>query len=420
MAERESAVEGVAVSARNPDFLVVGGGVVGITVAHELRRRFGGASVVLIEKEIQTAEHASGRNSGVLHAGFYYTADSLKARFTREGNRELTAYCEERGIPIRKCGKLVVARDVSEHAGLDELLRRGAANGVPLESVDEAQAREIEPRARTYGRAIFSPITSSVNPVTVVRQFEADARRDGVRVKCGTTYLGQRKGSVFTSGGVYHAGHVVNAAGLYADRIARDYGFSRNYRILPFKGLYLYSDEPVGGLRTHVYPVPDLKHPFLGVHATVTVDGHVKLGPTAIPAFWREQYGGVDNFRVGEMIDIVYRQLGLAAHSTFGFLPLAWRELRKYSRRRMVRLATQLMRDLKPELYRTWGQPGIRAQLFDIKERRLEMDFVIEGDEHSTHILNAVSPAFTCSLPFARHVVDLVEKRMKQNSREAA
>lgn len=405
-------------SGTTPDFLVVGGGVIGISIARELRRRLGGAAVTLIEKEPACAEHASGRNSGVLHAGFYYTADSLKARFTRDGNRELTAYCEQNGIPLRKCGKLVVARTEADHAGLDELLARGARNGVPLDSIDEAQAREIEPRARTFGRAIFSPTTACVNPVTVTRQMEADARREGVRIKTGVRYVGRRKGSVFTNGDVYHAGHVVNAAGLYADRLARDFDFSENYRILPFKGLYLYSDEPVGAFRTNIYPVPDLRHPFLGVHVSVTVDGHMKLGPTAIPAFWREQYQGGQNFRLPELFDIALRQCDLLLHSNFGFLRLAYDELRKYSRRRMTALAAELVRDLQPEQYRRWGKPGIRAQLVDVKARKLEMDFVVEGDERSTHVLNAVSPAFTGCLPFSRHVVDLIEKRLQR--KEAA
>jgi L-2-hydroxyglutarate oxidase len=401
-------------SGMSPDFLVIGGGVVGLSIARELRRRFGGAAVTLIEKEPACAQHASGRNSGVLHAGFYYTADSLKAKFTRDGNRELTAYCEENGIPLRRCGKLVVAQHEGEHAALDELLARGRRNGVPLESIDESEARRIEPRARTCERAIYSPTTSSVDPAVVMRQMEADARREGVRITCGVAYLSRRKGSVLTSAGVYHAGHVVNAAGLYADRVARDFDFSKSHRILPFKGLYLYSDEPVGAIRTHIYPVPNLQHPFLGVHVTVTIDGHAKLGPTAIPAFWREQYRGAENFRLSEFIDILYRQCGLLAFSRFGFLQLAWHELQKYSRRRMVALAAGLIRDLRPEQYRRWGKPGIRAQLINTKERRLEMDFLIEGDDRSTHILNAVSPAFTCSLPFARHVVDGIEQRTQR------
>lgn len=394
------------------DFLVVGGGVIGINVARELKRRFSDASVVVLEKEGACAQHASGRNSGVLHAGFYYTADSLKAKFTRNGNRTLTAYCEDRRLPINKCGKLVVARDAADLPLMDELLARAQHNGVPLEPVDAKQAQEIEPRVRTFERALFSPTTASVDPAAVVATMEADARQEGVRVECGVKYLRRNGNAVHTSAGPYQAGHLVNAAGLYADRVARDFCFSERYRILPFKGLYLHSDEPRGAIRTHIYPVPDLRQPFLGVHLTITVTGEIELGPTAIPAFWREQYGGADNFRLDEFLEIVNRQLSLLALSRFGFLRLAFEEQQKYSRHRMVRLAESLVRELRPAQYRRWGRPGIRAQLMDTKERRLEMDFVVEGDERSTHILNALSPAFTCALPFARHVVDAIERRV--------
>ncbi|MGH7504143.1 MAG: FAD-dependent oxidoreductase, partial [Longimicrobiales bacterium] len=149
------------------DFLVIGGGIVGLALALEARRRHPAAGVTLIEKEAACGSHASGRNSGVLHAGFYYTPDSLKARFTRDGNRRLAAYCTERGLRLRRCGKLVVARDARDHEGLDELLRRGRANGVELHDISAAEAREIEPRARTLERALFSPATASVDPAEV-------------------------------------------------------------------------------------------------------------------------------------------------------------------------------------------------------------------------------------------------------------
>ncbi|MBI3899645.1 MAG: L-2-hydroxyglutarate oxidase [Gammaproteobacteria bacterium] len=396
------------------DFIVIGGGVIGISVARELKRRFGDCSVTLLEKESACALHASGRNSGVLHAGFYYAADSLKAKFTRDGNRELTAYCEQRGLPINKCGKLVVARTEQELPALDELLRRGQRNGVEVEPVTAAQAQKIEPRARTIERALYSPTTSSVDPTAVVRQMEQDARAEGVRVECGVRYLGRRNERIVTSQGTYGAGYIVNAAGLYADRVALDFGFSQAYRILPFKGLYLYSDEPVGALRTHIYPVPDLRNPFLGVHFTLTVDGHVKIGPTAIPAFWREQYRGAANFSFSELADIVKRQLGLLVSSNFDFTRLAVEELGKYSRRRMAALAAELVPDLQPKNFRRWARPGIRAQLLNIRERRLEMDFVVEGDDRSLHVLNAVSPAFTCGLPFARYVADTIVQKLNR------
>jgi L-2-hydroxyglutarate oxidase LhgO len=394
------------------DFLVIGAGIIGTSIARELRARYPDASVLVIDKEDAPGAHASGRNSGVLHAGFYYTADSLKARFTREGNAALTAYCLERGLAINRCGKLVVARNEAEDRMLDELLRRGRANGVELEEVDEKQAREIEPRARTWRRAIFSPTTSSADPHEVLEAMVRDAEREGVRFRFRLPYRAVENGAVRAGGERIAAGYVINAAGLYADRIARDFGFSKHYTILPFKGLYLKSDEPAGAYRVHIYPVPDLKYPFLGVHFTIKVDGTTKIGPTAIPAFWREQYRGLDRFRLDEFLDITRRSLGLLFHSEFGFTRLAVEELRKYSRRRMVELARELVTDLDPSQFRRWAKPGIRAQLYDLRRRRLEMDFVLEGDARSMHVLNAVSPGWTCSIPFSRYVIDQVEHRM--------
>ncbi len=390
------------------DFLVIGGGIIGMTIARELKRRFSDSTVLLIEKESVCGEHASGRNSGVLHAGFYYTADSLKARFTAEGNRYLTAFCEENRIPINRCGKLVVAQSPEEIPVLDELLARGERNGVELESITEKEAEEIEPRVRTCERAIYSPATASVDPLRVMKAVVDAAGREGIGIRCDTAYLKRKKGRVVTNRGEIEAGYIVNAAGLYADRIARDFGFSERYRILPFKGLYLYSDEPAGALRTNIYPVPDLRNPFLGVHFTLTADRHIKIGPTAIPAFWREQYNGLENFRFSEFADVIKREIGLLVSSGFDFTRLAFEELRKYSRRRMVSLASALVREIDPRNYRRWGRPGIRAQLLDVEKKKLEMDFVVEGDDRSFHVLNAVSPAFTCAHPFARYVCDRI------------
>jgi (S)-2-hydroxyglutarate dehydrogenase len=397
-------------SVSSTDFLVLGGGIIGVSVARELKHRFRDVRVTLLEKEVKCGLHASGRNSGVIHAGFYYSADSLKAKLTRAGNQAMIAYCEEKKVPLNRCGKLVVAKDQDDLPQLDELLRRGQANGVPLENLTEEEARKIEPRVKTHERAIFSPTTASADPHRVIEEMTQDAIREGIAIHTGAPYVRAEKGMVITSQGSFAASHVVNAAGLYADKIALDFGFSEKYRILPFKGLYLYSDEPPNAFRTNIYPVPDLRNPFLGVHFTVRDNGQVKIGPTAIPALWREQYRGFDNFKFGEFIEVLFREAGLMMSSTFDFQKLALEELQKYSRPRLVALASRLAHGVRPEQYTRWGQPGIRAQLLDIKNRKLEMDFVIEGDEHSTHLLNAVSPGWTCSIPFARYVVDQIEK----------
>ena len=390
------------------DFLIVGGGIIGINIARSLKKRFPESKVTLLEKEEACGLHASGRNSGVLHAGFYYSPDSLKAKFTRVGNRALTEYCEAKKIPLNKCGKLVVAKDHRDQAGLDELIKRGKNNGIRLEELTEKDAREIEPRVKTHLRALFSPSTSTVDPGQVMKAMKDDAVKEGVEIRCGVRYLERRGETVRTSAGDYDAGYVVNAAGLYADQIARDYGFSERYRIVPFKGLYLYSDEPAGAIRTNVYPVPDMKNPFLGVHFTVMVDGRAKIGPTAIPALWREHYQGIGRFKMSEFVTIMAQTIGLLVSSRFGFLRLAAQEALKYSRARMVSLAGALVEGVKPEHYRRWGRPGIRAQLVNIATRTLEMDFVLEGDSKSMHVLNAVSPGFTCALPFSDYVCDRI------------
>lgn len=390
------------------DFLIVGGGVVGLRIAIELKQRYPDCGVVLIEKEDSLGFHASGRNSGVLHAGFYYSADSLKARFCREGNAFMRAYCEEYGLKINACGKLVVAKDESELAGLDELYRRGTINGVVLQSITAEEARAIEPRVKTFERALFSPTTATIDPAEMMSAFEREAERLGVLIRTGTRYLGRKGDTVQTNKGAIQAGFVVNSAGLYADVVARDYGFSEKYTVLPFKGLYLYSSEPKGSLRTNIYPVPDLKNPFLGVHFTVTVDGKAKIGPTAIPAFWREHYTGLERFSAAEFKEVVSLEASLFLKAGFDFRGLAQAEIKKYSRPYLVNLASTLAEGIRESDYTHWGKPGIRAQLLDIEKRTLVMDFLIENDEKSLHLLNTVSPGWTCSMPFAQYVCDKI------------
>lgn len=398
------------------DFLVIGGGVIGISIARELKSRNPNSGVCILEKEHQCGLHASSRNSGVLHAGFYYTADSLKARFTKEGNQRLTKYCEVKNLALKKCGKLVVAQNESELVWLDELMTRARNNGVPLELITDKESQAIEPRAKTYQKALFSPTTASINPTELVKSLLSDAIQEGVQLKTNTQYIHRvGKSSIKTSNGIFEAKYIINAAGLYADKIGRDFNFSKDYRILPFKGLYLYSNEPLGALNTHIYPVPDLTNPFLGVHFTITSDDKIKIGPTAIPAFWREQYQGWSNFNMPELTEIILRQAGLFLSSNFDFKALAFRELKKYSKPLLVSLAAKLAKGVDIKHYRQWGLAGIRAQLLNIRKKELEMDFVLEGDKQSMHILNAISPGLTCALPFADYVCDQIEGKISEN-----
>lgn len=392
------------------DIVIVGGGIVGLAIAREFALRRPGLRITLLEKEASLAQHASGRNSGVIHAGFYYTPDSLKARLTAEGNRLMTGYCLDNGIDINRCGKVVVAKDEKELRMLHELKARGDKNGVELSMVDEAELGVLEPNARTFKKAIYSPTTATVNPAEVVRSVAAnlDCKVD---VSLGEGFV-KRSGRrvVQTTKRRIEYKHLINAAGLYADRVAHEFGAGKKYALLPFKGLYMgYSDDTVIG--KHIYPVPDLENPFLGVHFTRTVDGHVKIGPTATPAFWRENYEGLRNFRLGELVETLSHEARLFARDSFGFRKLAFEEMKKYWGRYLIKQAARLVKRIDPAKFSGFSRPGIRAQLLDTGSMRLVSDFVVEHAEDSTHILNAVSPAFTCSFSFAGFVADDIEKR---------
>lgn len=388
------------------DYLVIGAGIIGLNIAKNLKERFSQSKILVIEKEKEVAMHSSGRNSGVLHAGFYYTANSLKAKFTKEGNFALKNFCRERNLKINECEKVVVAIDDEEVKGLEELKRRGDANKVELIWLDEDELAKLYPNIKTYKKALLCPSTATVNPKEVTKEFAKVIQELGVELLLDCKYLGSNKNLIKTSLGDFEATKVINCAGLYADKIARDFGFSKDFVIIPFKGIYLKDKNNVSNLTTNVYPVPDLKNPFLGVHYTLTVDNESKIGPTAIPAFWRENYQGFDNFSFSEFCEILFYEVKLFITNAFSFRKLAFSEIKKYNLNYFKNLAMKLTKNMNHEGYNSWSTPGIRAQLLNKKTLELVQDFVVESDKNSVHVLNAVSPAFTSSIPFANWVVE--------------
>lgn len=393
---------------KQADYLIIGAGIIGLAIARELKIRFPEKTIIIIEKEPQVAFHGSGRNSGVLHAGFYYSADSLKAKFCREGCAEWKAYAIERGLKLNACQKVVVATNEQERLGIHELKKRGDANGVEVRIVGEEELAAIDPNARTYKEALFSPTTATIDPVQISLHLAAELREQGVEILLAHPYKKKLGPTTILAGNVeITAGKIFNCAGLYADRIARDFGFCKEYTIIPFKGIHMLAARPPKpSVRTLIYPVPNLKNPFLGVHFNVTVDGKIKIGPTAIPAFWRENYKGLSRFKLDELIAIVAWELKLFITNAFGFRRLAFDEIRKYSRKHLLSLVRPMVKELDADAFTDWARPGIRAQLLHKKSLKLLQDFVVEGDDKTVHVLNAVSPAFTCSLPFGRYVVD--------------
>ena len=380
------------------DYLIVGAGIIGMTIAYKLKERDSSVSIAIIDKEESVALHASGRNSGVLHAGFYYSADSLKAKFTVDGNVQMKQFCKEHDIFVNATKKIVVVKDESELAGLYELQKRAEINGVETTIINEERVKEIDPNIKTYKKALFSPNTASVDPKEVCFTLRDVLEEKGVEFYFNTSF---EKSKI-------EYDYLINSAGAYADKIAKGFGLAKNYTMLPFKGIYLKYMENKTDVKTNIYPVPNLANPFLGVHYTVTVDGDIKIGPTAIPAFWRENYRGFDNFNFSEMIEILYYEAKLFILNSFNFRKLALSEMKNYSSKVFIQKAKDMVYKISNNFKPI--PAGIRAQLLDTRTNELIQDFVVEHTDASTHILNAVSPAFTCSFAFAEFVVEEIYK----------
>jgi L-2-hydroxyglutarate oxidase LhgO len=390
-------------AANNFDFGVIGAGIVGLAMANRIRQIHPDATIAVFDKENLVGEHASGRNSGVLHAGFYYSPDSLKAALTRDGNKLLRDFCSEENIQVKETGKVVVAQNPTEVAALQELHRRGNANGVVTELVSLERLAELEPLAKTSELALWSPHTAVANPLAVTQSLGNKVVREGTTLKLGQEVLRTTQNRIITNFGNYSVGHIINCAGLYADKVAKQFGYCDDYAMLPFKGLYWYGNWEPGKLQRHVYPVPDIRNPFLGVHLTVTIDGRAKIGPTAIPIFSRESYAGFGGLSPKEILNIVGIYPKFLTSKHHDVLGLIKTEMPKYLQRHLVSQAKALVPSVDPKDFKQRGKPGIRAQLLDIKNKKLEMDFVVRGDENSTHLLNAVSPAWTSALAMANH-----------------
>ncbi|HBG04438.1 MAG: aminobutyraldehyde dehydrogenase [Geobacteraceae bacterium GWC2_58_44] len=387
------------------DILVVGAGIIGLTIARELVKT-GHGDIVIIEKEPELGRHASGRNSGVLHAGIYYAPDSMKAKSCLNGNFLMRAYCKEKRLPLLESGKVIVTRTAEELPVLDELFRRATANGAKVEMIDEKQLAEIEPNARTVERALFSHYTAVVDPKAVLKSLKHDLKLSGkvkFHMNCRLTGL-SGSGRAATSKGEIEFRRFINAAGAYCDKVSRLFGVGDKYRLIPFKGVYrLLSKDAPFTVNSSIYPVPDIRNPFLGVHFTRSVHGDVYLGPTAIPAFGRENYGiiaGIDR----EGFAIAFQDLVLFLANPL-FRSVALSEPLKYLPSRFYRDAARLVKQLSPGDLVPATKVGIRPQLVDWETKQMVMDFMVVAEGTSLHVLNPISPAFTSSMDLAQGIV---------------
>ena len=394
------------------DVAIVGGGILGVATAMELTRRFPRLRVGVLEKEERLAVHQTGHNSGVIHSGIYYKPGSLKARNCVAGAKALLEFCDEHGVAYDLCGKVIVATREDELGRLDDLYERGVANGVPgLEMIGPERLREIEPHAAGI-RALWSPNTGIIDYTEVTEAYSRVFRENGGDVLTGARVEGVSQDSggaitVETTLGDVSARYLVNCAGLYAHRVAHMMGAPYDLRIIPFRGeYYTLSDEGAELVRGLIYPVPDPRFPFLGVHFTKGIHGGVEAGPNAVLAFAQEGY---TKFKVN--IGETLATLGFP-----GFWSMAGRywktAFQEYHRSFSKGAFTRSLQRLVPEI-ESWhlagGGAGVRAQAVE-RTGALVDDFRITRTGNAIHVRNAPSPGATASLSISKGIVDMAEE----------
>jgi len=393
------------------DFVVIGGGIVGLSTARALLERHPGARLLLLEKEGGWARHQTGHNSGVIHSGIYYKPGSYKARFCLEGARALVEFCRERGIEYEICGKVIVAVEPGELPLLDALYERGLKNGLEVEKIGPGELKEIEPHASGLA-AIRVPSTGIVDFKKVAEAFAALVRVRGGELRTGTRVedISERGREVVvrTNKGVFHARALVNCAGLYSDRVARLCGVEPGAKIVPFRGEY-YELRPEKRylVKNLIYPVPNPNFPFLGVHFTRSIDGMVEAGPNAVLGLAREGYKKTD-FDLKDFVEeVTYPALWRLARKN-------WRtgigEIhRSVSKKAFVRGLKKLVPEVE-EGDVVSISAGVRAQALK-EDGAMVDDFLISEGENSVHVLNAPSPAATASIPIGQEIARRIAEK---------
>ncbi len=384
------------------NYLIIGGGVIGSSIAREISQR-GLGNVIVLEKEVQLAQHASGRNSGVIHSGINHKPDTLKARMCLEGSLMLRDYCREHDIPMHECGTIVVARNSEEENRLENLLQMGLEVGVPcLRIIGRDELKEKE-TAIEGTKALFSPTGAIVNSTALVASIANEAKSLGAHYHMGCKVESIEKDMVTTNYGRFKSDQIINCAGLYCDKIAHMMHMGLDFMVVPFKGSYMKINLPINSM---VYHVPDLRYPFLGVHLTKSIDGKVIAGPTA-ELSWRGREAYDRKTDISEFLEMLKSINFLRLVSNSEFLKIAAQNFRiTISKKTFINEVNSFLKGRKiSECDIHPYKCGIRAQVVD-KKGRMVNDFLIERNYYSIHILNTVSPGLTSSLAFAKYVVD--------------
>jgi (S)-2-hydroxyglutarate dehydrogenase len=397
-------------------FAIIGAGIVGVTLARALQKKFPKAKISVFEATKGLGAHASGRNSGVLHSGIYYPPETLKAKFCRDGGRAMAEYCQHRQLPILNCGKLIVPTTSEKVQTLETLMAYADGNGVKAVLISKRELLAMEPHARPAPRAIFCPETSVIDPLSTLKALAQDAAKEGVQFQMNTPVQqvkGESNGSLALTvlgDGVLsetRVDYLFNCAGAWADVFSHQLKVGEDLGLIPFRGSYLkLRKEDLPTIKHNLYPVPDLSMPFLGLHFTPSVDGDIYVGPTALPALGPANYFGLKGLETRALYRLVSTLFWQYVKNTQNIRSHVHKELQKLTKKGFYREAQRLLPGLRPQQLLTSPKRGIRPQLVDLESGRLIMDFCVKRGKNSCHVLNAISPAFTCSLEFANYLLE--------------
>ena len=390
------------------DFAIIGSGIIGLTLAFKLKQKFNNSKIVIFEKEPNSISHGSGRNSGVLHSGIYYEPGSLRANLCVTGVKELKEYIKSENLWINECGKLLLPTSEYSYSNLENLFNRAKKNGVEINKIKNEEIKRIEPNTNCqFEYGLHVPFTSVADPKEVSKSLIENLKKMNVEINYNSKILKISEQKLFTQNNNIEAGHIFNCAGLFADEIAKNSNLEFRYSFLPFKGKYWKITNKSFKLNHLVYPIPDLRYPFLGLHSSHNRHGDFYIGPSSTPVFGREQYNGILGDNLKESISLIFNFSKKIIFNENKLRTLALQELSLLTKRGFFNQIKKMFNNINPDDLELSDQKvGIRSQIFDPQSKNLVNDFVVINQKNTTHVLNAISPAWSASFAFADHLIN--------------
>ena len=395
------------------DFIIIGSGIIGLTLAFKLKKNQPSSKILILEKETDSIQHGSGRNSGVIHSGVYYDPGSLRATLGVRGGVELKEYIKSKQLWIDECGKLLIPTSENSFQNIESLFQRGVSNGVVIKKLTGSEIQSLEPNINTkYNSGLLIPFTSVADPKEVSKSLLFDLKQLGVDVFYNEQVIKiEDEGKIIISNlKSYSCEYSFNCSGLQSDVVAKSAGLEFRYSFLPFKGKYWKITDPSFKLKHLVYPVPDLQYPFLGLHSSHKRDGSFYIGPSSTPVFGREYYSRANKLQLSEALSLAL-SFGIKILKNENKLrTLALQEAKLLTKNGFLDEVEKLLNNIPTDsIQPSLEKIGIRSQVFDPLSKTLVNDFIIINQKHSTHVLNAISPAWTASFAFADHLIQLAK-----------